>query len=275
MTRRCHSSPPHPLPSCTRRCRQCINDADLDDDVSLIPNNYYDSRDTNSESNSQPLWRPSQKAMGKKLLKDSIPSTLGKRGVATQLTSMSVWSLHTDSRKIYIFSDEEDEPDIAQLASKKIFDYVFEWFNVPANGQIYWRNESNEASEDLVTRKARNLLQYHQEKTIPSGRNGSIRVDAFRQSGQRRPGGGLLYSWRQYHASHCILPSHCRLTVSSRAVGLLFQTNTLALKAHCNYTSKWVCWACTCIGIAMQWFTLRKPLLAFLLYARKMKFSHY
>jgi len=41
----------------------------------------------------------------------------------------------------------------------------------------------------------------HQHKTFPSGRNGSVRVDALHQSVQRHPGGGLLCAWGQYHAS--------------------------------------------------------------------------
>jgi len=62
----------------------------------------------------------------------------------------------------------------------------------------------------------------HQQKTFPSGQNGSVRVDALRQSRQRHPGGGLLRARRQYHASCCISPSDRSFTVSSRSVGLLF-----------------------------------------------------
>jgi len=69
----------------------------------------------------------------------------------------------------------------------------------------------------------------HQQKTFPSGRNGSVRVDAHCQSRQRHPGGGLLCARRQYHASHCISPSDRCFAISSRSVGRLFQTNTLAL----------------------------------------------
>ena len=64
--------------------------------------------------------------------------------------------------------------------------------------------------------------QQHQQKTFPSGRNGSVRVDAVRQCRQRHPGGGLLRARRQYHASHCISPSDRRFAVSSGSVGLLF-----------------------------------------------------
>ena len=55
----------------------------------------------------------------------------------------------------------------------------------------------------------------HQQKTFPSGRNGSVRVDALRQSRQRHPGGGLLRAWRQYQASRCTSPSDRSFAVSS------------------------------------------------------------
>ena len=60
----------------------------------------------------------------------------------------------------------------------------------------------------------------HQQKTFPSGRNGSVRVDALRQSRQRHPGGGLLRAQRRYHVPRCISPSDRRFAVSSRSVGL-------------------------------------------------------
>ena len=62
----------------------------------------------------------------------------------------------------------------------------------------------------------------HQQKIFPSGRNGSIRVDALRQSRQRHPSGGLLHARRQFNASRSISPSDRCFTVSSRSVGLLF-----------------------------------------------------
>ena len=69
----------------------------------------------------------------------------------------------------------------------------------------------------------------HQRKTFPSGRNGSVKVDALRQSHQRHHGGGLLSARRQYRASRCISPSDRCFAISSRSFGLQFQTNTLAL----------------------------------------------
>jgi len=62
----------------------------------------------------------------------------------------------------------------------------------------------------------------YQQKKFPSGRDGSVRVDALRQGCQRHPGGGLLCTRPQYHASRCISPSDRCLTVSSCSVGLLF-----------------------------------------------------
>jgi hypothetical protein len=120
MTRRRRTSPPPP--SSTRRRRRSINDEDLDDDLSTIPDNYNDRRDDNSESDDEPLRRPSRKAMGKRPSKDSFTSTLGKRVAATQLTPTSAQPLHPERREIYLVSEEEDERELAPLASKKVLD---------------------------------------------------------------------------------------------------------------------------------------------------------
>jgi len=134
---RCHcTSPLPPLPSSTRRRRRSIHDEDLDDDLSTIPDNYYDHRDVNSESDDEPLRRPSRKAMGKWASQDSFTSTLGKHGVATYLTPTSVRPLHSESWEVYIVSEEEDEREPAPLASQKISDYAVEWLNPPANVYI-------------------------------------------------------------------------------------------------------------------------------------------
>jgi hypothetical protein len=61
----------------------------------------------------------------------------------------------------------------------------------------------------------------HQQKILPSGRNGSVGVDALRQSHQRHPGGRLLRARPQLHASRCISLSDWCFTSSSRSVGLL------------------------------------------------------
>ena len=65
-------------------------------------------------------------------------------------------------------------------------------------------------------------VHWHQQKIFPSGRNGSVRADALRQSRQRHPGGGLLRAHPQYHTSGCISPSDRCFTVSSCSVSLLF-----------------------------------------------------
>jgi len=97
---------------------------------------------------------------------------------------------------------------------------------VPAHNGI----EGNEEGDQQATKAAyKHCGSYtetqnplHQQKTFPSGRNGSIRVDALRQSRQGHPGGRLLRAQRQYHTSRCISPSNRRVAVSSRSVGLQF-----------------------------------------------------
>ena len=125
MTRRRRTSPP-PLPSSTRRSRRSIHDEDLDDDLSTIPDNYNDRRDDISESDDEPVRRPSRKAMGKRPSKDSFTSTLGKRVAATQLTPTSAQPLHPERREVYIVSEEEVEREPAPLASKKVSNSAFE-----------------------------------------------------------------------------------------------------------------------------------------------------
>jgi len=67
----------------------------------------------------------------------------------------------------------------------------------------------------------------HQQKTFPSRRNGSVRVNVLRQSCQRNPGGGFLRARHQYNVSHSISPSDRRFIVSSRSVGL-YEIHTLS-----------------------------------------------
>jgi hypothetical protein len=66
------------------------------------------------------------------------------------------------------------------------------------------------------------VVNLHQQKIIPSGRNASMRVGAVRQRHQRNSGGRLLCAWRQYHASSCISPSHRSFTFSSLSVSRQF-----------------------------------------------------
>ena len=119
MTRRRRTSPP-PLPSSTRRSRRSIHDEDLDDDLSTIPDNYNDRRDDISESDDEPVRRPSRKAMGKRPSKDSFTSTLGKRVAATQLTPTLAQPQHPERREVYIVLEGEDKREPAPLASKKV-----------------------------------------------------------------------------------------------------------------------------------------------------------
>ena len=72
----------------------------------------------------------------------------------------------------------------------------------------------------------------HQRKTFPSGRNGSVRVDALRQSRQRHPCGGLLRARRQYHASRCTSPSDRGFALSSSDSARAFSD---APESSCSY----------------------------------------
>ena len=62
---------------------------------------------------------------------------------------------------------------------------------------------------------------------------------------------------------HCLF-AFCRSPILNDHSGIV---------ANCDNTSELVHWVRACIGIAMQWVTLRISLLAFLLPARKMQFS--
>jgi len=62
----------------------------------------------------------------------------------------------------------------------------------------------------------------HQQKTFPSGRYGSVKVDGLRQSRRRHPGGGSFRSQRQVHASRHIWPGDGHFAASSRSVSFLF-----------------------------------------------------
>jgi len=97
------------------------------------------------------------------------------------------------------------------------------------SGMRYFRHNQNGYTPDFLYPLLSVRDISHQQKKILSGRDGSGRGDPLRQSHQRHPGGGLLCAWHLSRASHCISPYHRGFTVSSRSVGLLIQTNTLAL----------------------------------------------
>jgi len=119
MKRKRRASLP-PLPSNTRRSRQSIHNEDLDDDLSTISDNHDDRRDDNSESDDEPLRRPSRKAIGQRPSKDSFMSTLGKQVAASRLTSTSAQPLHSERLEVYDVWEEEDEHKPAPLESKKV-----------------------------------------------------------------------------------------------------------------------------------------------------------
>jgi len=94
--------------------------------------------------------------------------------------------------------------------------------------ELWWHGQKNRAQEvqRLLNEQGRRVTgcfeTTHQQKIFASGRNGSVRVDALRESRQRHPGGGLLRARPQYHALRCISPSNRCFTMSSCSVGLLF-----------------------------------------------------
>ena len=144
-TRRCTSPPP--LASSTRRRRRSIHNNDPDDDLSTICDNFNDHHDDNSKSHDKPLRRPSRQAMGKRPLKDSFTSTLGKRVVATQSTPMWAQPIHPEHWEVYNVPEEKNDLEPVPLVSKKVSHSAFEWLNPPTNLYIYKMKDSNEAGE--------------------------------------------------------------------------------------------------------------------------------
>ncbi|KAF8544585.1 hypothetical protein BDD12DRAFT_872548 [Trichophaea hybrida] len=57
--------------------------------------------------------------MGKRPSKDSFMSTLEKQVAVTQLPPTLVQTLHPERQEIYLVSEEEDERDLAPLASRE------------------------------------------------------------------------------------------------------------------------------------------------------------
>jgi len=74
------------------------------------------------------------------------------------------------------------------------------------------------------------LYMVHQQRIFPSTRNGSVGVDALRQSCQRHPSGGSLHAQRLFNAARYISPSDRCFTVSSCSVGVVFQMITVELR---------------------------------------------
>jgi len=160
MTRWCRTSPPSRVPDSTRGSRWFMHNEDLDDDLSMIPDNFNDHWDHNSEFDNEPQCRTACKAIGKRPSTDSFMSTLGKWVVATQWTSMSVQPLKSERGEVYIFPEEEDESELVPLASMKVSNEAFQWLNPPAKIYICEREDVTQASERLDAWKAGNLWQY-------------------------------------------------------------------------------------------------------------------
>jgi len=102
---------------------------DLNDHVSTIQDNYNNHLDDNTESDNEPLQRPSLKAMGKWPSKDSFTSTLRKHGCAPKLLLTSKQALNAKHQEGHIVSDTEHESDPAQLGSKKVIIWTFKRLN--------------------------------------------------------------------------------------------------------------------------------------------------
>jgi hypothetical protein len=68
------------------------------------------------------------------------------------------------------------------------------------------------------------------KNTVPSRQNGSVNVDAIRQSRQRHRGGGLLRSQNWCHTSCRILPCNRRIMLSFCSV------------SHQLWMNAWVLW---------------------------------
>jgi hypothetical protein len=120
-----------------------------------------------------------------------------------------------------------------------------------------------------------NLIYVSSANTISVRHNGSVRVDELWQGSQRHLGGGKLRARPEYHAARCISPSDGCVSLSSSLCWSPILNKCSGIVANCNHTSEWVHWVRACISIAMRLVTLGKSLLAFLLPARKMQFSHY
>jgi len=104
------------------------------------------------------------------------------------------------------------------------------------------------------------------------GKNISVRAEWLRQSGCAPSEPSETPRWQitprpasmprvalhiALRSLFCCFFSLCRSPILNKQSGVV---------ANCDHTSEWVHWVHPCIGIAMQWVTLRKSLLAFLLH---------
>lgn len=125
MTLRWLTSPTPPLCSSTRRIGRTIHDKDLEKNLGTIRHNQNDCRIDISESEHELPRQPSRKAFGNWLSKHSFMSSLGKPVAATQFTSTLARPLCPERWEVYIVPQEEDERELAPLASKKVYDSAF------------------------------------------------------------------------------------------------------------------------------------------------------
>ena len=121
----------------------------------------------------------------------------------------------------------------------------------------------------------------HQQRNIPFGQNGSVRVDVLCQSGgasselSETPRWRITLrpAWIQRIVLYITLQSlfHCLFMFCWSPI----LNDHSGVVANCDSTSEWVPWVRACIGIEMRWVMLRIYLLTFSLPARKMQFSLY
>jgi len=88
-------------------------------------------------------------------------SRLGKWVAVTQLTPTSVQPIHPEHRDLYIVLEENDKPEPAQPSWKKLFNWTFKRLKSPSTLHIYYRKDSNEASEQMVAQNTGKLWQYN------------------------------------------------------------------------------------------------------------------
>jgi len=109
--------------------------------------------------------------------------------------------------------------------------------------------------------------QYH-----TSAKNISVRAEWLRQSGHALSEPSETPRWwiNPRPASIPRITLHITLRSLFRRFFLLCWSPILnkhsGVVANCDHTSEWVHWVHACIGIAMQWVTLRQSLLTFLLH---------
>jgi len=112
----------------------------------------------------------------------------------------------------------------------------------------------------------------HSSSSGASAKNVSVRAEWLRQSGRAPSEPSETPRWRitPRPASIPRVALHIALRSQLRSFFSLCRSPILnkhsGIVGNCDHTSEWVHWVHPCIGIAMQWVTLRKSLLAFLLH---------